>query len=417
MKTTVRENLKSLRRIAEPGDPDYVERTISNFRRARSQFAGVSEVDLKLARMQCHARLAIHEKDKAAFSQAIKEGSSLLKELDPGQRCLGLLTLGMLCAEFDEGKQAKKYYKEMFDLLFKLVEMDAKMVLSGISLGISFNNPFGSIAKVTDDAELLQIGKQLEKIPSPSELYMPFSMGVTEAGKIEIAETLYQQVQSDHSKILIATGVLEGLATREDQSQDQPTKSQFSEQEQQKALAEIDQIIAEKSQLDFVTKGKKRPKRNFLGPYNVPRSSLPDYEGKIWTEKEGLPELTNQEFYQVQMEIVSALGKHGSVYGKTSLESGQDFFVWEDKFFDRTITVEIEPSDYLAEILPAAVAEVQTTLAQRPTWRVKVLGHGKKTKAQYFVIYPDAIRIKQLSEADSMTEAIEANAKLRSASN
>ena len=90
-----------------------------------------------------------------------------------------------------------------------------------------------------------------------------------------------------------------------------------------------------------------------------------------------------------------------------------DFFIWEDKWFDRTQKIEINATKYLVDNLPGAVAAIQEALAEHPTWRVMMLGHGKTAKQQFFVIYPDAIRIYQANQAGDLTQAIKANAKLR----
>lgn len=68
---------------------------------------------------------------------------------------------------------------------------------------------------------------------------------------------------------------------------------------------------------------------------------------------------------------------------------------------------------YLPEILAPAVADLQRTLAEHPMWRIMILGDGERASDELIVVYPDAIRILQMKETDSMSEAIKANALLR----
>jgi len=76
----------------------------------------------------------------------------------------------------------------------------------------------------------------------------------------------------------------------------------------------------------------------------------------------------------VREHIVAALSKHGNVYGEVEGES--DFFVYDDKFFDRTQKIELELTERLPKILPAAVLDLQRVLSKNPLWRVMFIGDG-----------------------------------------
>jgi hypothetical protein len=161
----------------------------------------------------------------------------------------------------------------------------------------------------------------------------------------------------------------------------------------------------------------QRPDLDFMGPYNVPRSSFPDYDADFWTESNDVTELTIDEFHNVRLDIVAALSKHGKVYGEAG--GDHDFFVYDDKYFDRTQKIELETSERLPSVLGPAVAELQRVLQKHPTWRVMFIGHGhdSQSREQFFVVYPDVVRIRQLDNSENVASAVTANARLRLAHN
>jgi hypothetical protein len=107
------------------------------------------------------------------------------------------------------------------------------------------------------------------------------------------------------------------------------------------------------------------------------------------------------------------LSKHGIVYHEP--EDEHDFFVYDDKFFDRTQKVELEPSDRLPRIIGPAVAELQRVLKNYPLWRVMFIGHGgdEQAEEQFFIVYPDVVRIRQLQGNKTAAAALIENAQLR----
>ncbi len=157
----------------------------------------------------------------------------------------------------------------------------------------------------------------------------------------------------------------------------------------------------------------ERPDLDFMGPYNIPRSSFPDYDADFWTESADITEVTIDEFYDVRSDVVAALSKHGKVYGET--DGDHDFFVYDDKFFDRTQKIELETRERLPSVLPLAVAELQGVLQKRPTWRIMFIGHGhdSQSREQFFVVYPDVVRIRQFDSSGNVADAVAANARLR----
>lgn len=164
----------------------------------------------------------------------------------------------------------------------------------------------------------------------------------------------------------------------------------------------------------FVTpSNKQRPPLDFMGPYNIPRSDLPDTDEEFWTETGKIKSLSLREFFKVRTDIVAALSKHGRVYGES--EGEHDFFVYDDKFFDRTQKIEVETSDRLAKIIAPAVAELQRVLKKHSLWRVMFIGHGHDSQAQeqFFVVYPDVVRIRQGGTEKSVDQALVENAQLR----
>lgn len=154
-----------------------------------------------------------------------------------------------------------------------------------------------------------------------------------------------------------------------------------------------------------------RPPLDFMGPYNVPRSEFPGSE--IWAESDNVDELTVDEFFDVRTDVVAALSKHGNVYGES--EGEHDFFVYDDKFFDRTQKIELEESERLPRIIAPAVADLQTVLKKHSLWRIMFIGHGRDDQAeeQFFIVYPDAVRIRQLQGNNTTPDALVENARLR----
>lgn len=161
----------------------------------------------------------------------------------------------------------------------------------------------------------------------------------------------------------------------------------------------------------MTTPRRERPPREFMGPYNVPPAEFPEH--KSWVERDDLADLSLEEFFDVRDAVVAALSKHGGVAGES--QAADDFFVYDDKFFDRTQKVELELTDRLPKILAPAVAQLQQALAKHPLWRVMFIGHGRDDQAdqQYFVVYPDVVRIRQFRGDLSTAKAVTENAHLR----
>lgn len=156
--------------------------------------------------------------------------------------------------------------------------------------------------------------------------------------------------------------------------------------------------------------GKDRPPRDFRGPYNTRRSDLDGFEGEIWTESDDLKEFTDDEYFAVRNDLVAALSKHGIVYDPWDKED-HDFYVYDDMYFDRTQKIELNATERLAELLPDAVLAAQGVLTIHPLWRVMFIADDGDD--EFFVVYPDAIRIAQCDAAPTLASSVNANAKLR----
>jgi hypothetical protein len=151
---------------------------------------------------------------------------------------------------------------------------------------------------------------------------------------------------------------------------------------------------------------RQRPPLDYLGCYNIPGS-------ESWMETPDIKRLKVSEFYKVRTDVVAALSKHGRVYGEC--EGEEDFFVYDDKFCDRTQKIELTETERLPEIIVPAVAELQRVLKQHNLWRVMFIGSGSENQAkeQFFVVYPDIVRIRQLQPGKSIDEALVENAQIR----
>lgn len=411
----IRQEMESMRKHVEPGDPDYIETTVATERHFRGRFGRFSADDAKLVRFECQARVAIHENAKESFHKAIDDARRLIVDWDTGYRCMALLSLGTICTEFAEDPTAKEFFRDAFDALFAAGKPDIRDSHYKVHFGLAAGDYFESITKVMSDAELRRLSERLVSVNSDMDLLGALGRGLSVNGKMNVAQKIYENLTTDKGRVQFSTGVLVGITRRMRRVEPTRPRKPTTEADRKRSLAIIDRIIADKPPLKFVSTGKQRPKREYRGLYNVSRKSVPDYDGEIWQEAKELPELTLEEFTKVRYAVVWTLWGHGSVYGFPTIEGDHDFFVWDDKFSDRTQTIEVEASDHLAEILPAAVARLQQVLAEHSNWRVRVLGRGKNAKDEFFMIYPDAIRVLQASETNSMTEAIEANAKLRKA--
>ena len=80
--------------------------------------------------------------------------------------------------------------------------------------------------------------------------------------------------------------------------------------------------------------GKERPSLDFTGPYNVSETEFEGPVGPIWAEKNDLDELSLEEFFTVRTAVVEAISTYSTVYGE--VDGDTEFFVYDDKFFDRT---------------------------------------------------------------------------------
>ena len=411
----IRQQMKRVREKRVPSDPDYIEKTVAGVRRWKSRLGGFSDDDAKLVAFECRARVAAHKEDKDSFNQAIDKAMDLIQDWEVGDGCSALLSLGKICAESGYAKKANELFTDALNTLFDAESDDVADSHYKVYFGLAVGEHFEQIAQVMSDRELLDVSKRIVAVAPDVDLLGAFGRGLGAAGKTDVADAIYKDLPLPVLRIQLSTGILHGLALRATRLEKPVSIDPSTDESRDRSLVIIDRIIADKPSPEFNLAGKQRPERDFLGAYNVSKTDAPNGEDKVWQEVEELPELTLEEFLQVRLDVMSALWGHGSVYGFPDVEGKHDFFVYEDKFFDRTQKIEIQASDYLPEILPSAVADVQKTLAKHPLWRVMVLGHGEDAKDEFFVIYPDAIQILQAENGQSMADAIKANATLRSA--
>ncbi|WP_182870562.1 hypothetical protein [Stieleria mannarensis] len=408
----IRQRMERVRQTRRPSDPDYVEKTIAAARQLKSRFGGFSEQEAALLKFECHARIAAHREDRAAFTQAIDDAIDLVQDLDVPDRCSALLSLGMICAQSGDAEMASDLFADALKTLFDGEQADFDRRFK-VYLGLAAGDRFETIAQVMSEAELLKLSEYLRTVPPSLGLLNAFGRGLGAANKTDVADTVFNSLRRPVSRIRLSSGTLYGMTTRETLPKPSVATETPHDESREGSPAMIDDLIAVKPPLEFRLSGKRRPERESLGAYNVSRAGLQNHRVEVWQEIEQLPKLTLEEFSQVRSELVSALWEHGSVNGFPATEGEHDFFVYDDKFFDRTQKIEIHPSDDLPSILPAAVAKVQKVLAKHRLWRVMVIGHGENAKDEFFVIYPDAIKILQATNGRSMAEAIRANAKLR----
>lgn len=158
---------------------------------------------------------------------------------------------------------------------------------------------------------------------------------------------------------------------------------------------------------------RERPDLDFTGLYNMPRSAFKDKKVNLWVESKNIPEPDVDEFDRVNSEVIAALSKHGIANPKSG--GDYDFFVRMDKFYDRSQSIKLKVSERLPKILAPAVNEVQKVLKKHPRWRAVFDGFGDESqcKAQYFVVYPEVVRIRQLDMFKKLEDAVTANAQLR----
>ncbi|MEM9368079.1 MAG: hypothetical protein AAGD07_18960 [Planctomycetota bacterium] len=409
----IRKEMSQVRTKLEPGDPNYIDATVDREKRLRRRLTGFSDEDELKLRLECKARVAIHNRDLESFRYAISDALDLAAGMETEDRCRCLLSFGVLCAEFGDRDRASFLFQESFDGLLETSKPNSQESFAYPYQVILGKDLFDYVAKVMDEDKMRRLSKRLIDAASRSFVARSIGCGLAINDRIHLAEIAYQDAPDLIDKVHLSSGVLTGISKRMRQKNPDRNREPTNHQEQKENLTIIDRIIADKPIPSFVNTNDKRPDREFLGAYNVPRASLNGLDAELWNEEAELGDVSLEEFMEVRSKIVTALWGHGSVYGVFAANTETDFFVYEDKFFDRTQKIELTPSEHLHEILPPAVAELQKVLAEHPRWRVMVLGDGPNAKDEFFVIYPDAIRVLQSSEADTMRDAIELNAKLR----
>lgn len=398
----------------EPGDANYAERTIELTRRWRRRWGNFSERDAQLLRYECQARVAMHLNDDPGFREAIEKASSLVDAWGDADRCVALLSLGAICRQQGDREVSRDFFRDALGMLLSAGRVGFEDAFYRVHFALAAGDRFEAVVDVLPDAELRAIAKGLVKIEDGGMLEA-LGRGVGANGRHGVGGQIYQELSQAIHRLCFSSGFLAGSCNRRLRRPPVTDRGPSDKEAHQKAIEVIGGIVAEKPPLVLKDDGEHRPQREFLGLYNVSKDELPDYTGERWCESPDLPNLTLDEFLQVRVAVVSALWSHGSVHDFPPGNRDSDFFVWDDKFSDRTQKVEITNSAYLPELLAPAVAAVQRALADHPRWRVMFLADGANDKDQFFVVYPDKIRILQAENTESIADAIRANAVVRAA--
>lgn len=110
------------------------------------------------------------------------------------------------------------------------------------------------------------------------------------------------------------------------------------------------------------------PPWEYAGAYNVSPAELGDRGDETWVCRADLPRLSEDEFETTRQAICKVFLALG--LAKNEWAQGDQIFVWDDNYFDRTIRVE-----YSAEIgrrrdFAAVIKAIQKSLEPLSHWRV-----------------------------------------------
>ncbi len=412
----LRYSMKRHRTEPTPGDPDFTQRTVEQFKQGWG-YTGLSEEDIEFVRLKCHARIAIYQEDDAAFVLAMDEASRTIENWDRAMRRSALLSLGMIYHESGDRAAAREVFRKVLESSLRKSDGEDEPWIDLVRMWLSTGTVLETVVDVMSDDELQLHAAKMVDTPDAADLLGGFAGAMIAHGKHELVERLVETLKTPEQRFHVARGALDACSRlrraddRADSGGTHESATATDRDEDDKGRAEIDRII----ELSSPARPMKRPRRDFMGLYNVPRPPYPEYDGEIWQNEESLPELSVEEFWGIRMAVVETLRRHGRVYGEPDFDGEYDFFVYEDKFSDRTQKVELNPSERLPNRLAPAVEDLQRLLARHPLWRVMFPGDGKKKQAreQFFVVYPDAVRIRQASKRKSIADAITENARLR----
>lgn len=413
-KERARVSLERHLRLPRIDEPDFVEKMVDYERSWRSRFFGFSESDEKLLRFRCKAQLTAHQGEIAKFRAIIEQGRNESEGESVSDRCVFLFRLGAHCCELGQKDLAKQLFDDALGDLFAEGKVKYGSPQMTIYFAIGVNEYLTSVAEIMSDSELEQIAMKFLVNDESNSGLSALARGIIRHGRWELADSIYAEIQDSNAKQRFAEGVLAGVRPLDGPANQNHARSRPTELTamQARALSALERIVEEKQDPTIVNTNSRRPKREFMGYYNV-NEKQSGQSKNVWRESDNLPGLVLDEFWSVRAAVSTALWGHGSVNVLNPFGGTPDFFIWDDKWFDRTQKIEINTTKYLVDNLPGAVAAIQEALAEHPTWRVMMLGHGKTANQQFFVIYPDAIRIYQANQAGDLTQAIKANAKLR----
>jgi hypothetical protein len=127
------------------------------------------------------------------------------------------------------------------------------------------------------------------------------------------------------------------------------------------------------------------PDFDFLGPYNVSRHDLSAYDGPIAVTEVDVPPLTRVEFDVVYDQVKRILSR----YGKLAGDSTDDFYLYDDKFFDRTQKLEVYLCTFADAVAPL-IMDLQALLQRYPLWRVLFVAPDPRDA---IVVYPTEVRV------------------------
>ncbi len=127
------------------------------------------------------------------------------------------------------------------------------------------------------------------------------------------------------------------------------------------------------------------PAFKYSGPYNVTREDLGDYEGPIVTTEANVPPLESAEFDEVYSCVKEVLARHGNAADN----EWTDFYLYDDKYFDRTQKVELY-SHRFEKAAEALINDLQLLLEQYPLWRVWFITDMPRGG---IIVYPNGIRL------------------------
>lgn len=153
-----------------------------------------------------------------------------------------------------------------------------------------------------------------------------------------------------------------------------------------------------------------RPPFEYLGYYNVVPADVDDPNSDQWREKSVLPELTLDEFFDVQQTVVDVLSRYGKAFDLLDQQE-DDFYAWDDKFFDRTQKVEVVTSERLSAFLALAMPALQEAMSEYPLWRVWFLANDDLETR--FTVYPDQVQFHDSIVRATLLDSLAENVKRR----